>query len=107
MAERVPCINPRCRRTFKDEGAEVICGKCFRALPDAMRSEHRGYWRELRTWKRRITRTNDELKISRMRDICQKLSFQLSQHWHQVIKPYLTSPEKPAGLEAFLQEMGL
>ena len=33
---RIPCINPRCRRTAdaaKFDCEEIICGKCFRSLP--------------------------------------------------------------------------
>jgi hypothetical protein len=107
-ADRIPCINPRCRRTFKAEGdTEFICGKCFRMLPETVRKEHRGYWREIRKWDRRITRTGDELKIVRMRAIRERVSRQCTHHWDQEIKPFFHAPEKPAGLDAFLEEVGL
>lgn len=106
MTDRVPCINPRCRRTFKDEGSEIICGKCFRTLPEATRKEHRGYWRDIRKWDRRIARTSDELRIVRMRVIRDRLSDQLNQHWEEKIRPPFLSPEKPAGLDTFLEEIG-
>lgn len=106
---RTPCINPRCRRTFKadDGGSEVVCGKCFRTLPGAVRAAHRGYWREIRKWDRRITRTGDELKIGRMRAVRDTLSMRLNMHWDTVIKPFFLAPEKPEGLDAFLEEVGL
>lgn len=106
---RTPCINPRCRRTFKadDCGSEVVCGKCFRTLPQAVRAEHRGYWREIRKWDRRIKRTGDELKITRMRAIRDRISWRLSLHWDREIKPFFLAPEKPEGLDAFLEEVGL
>jgi hypothetical protein len=109
MADRTPCINPRCRRTFKadDCGSEVVCGKCFRTLPEAVRKEHRGYWREIRKWDRRITRTGDDLKILRMRAIRDRVSERLSRHWDNEIKPFFLTPEKPAGLDSFLEEVGL
>lgn len=106
-AGRTPCINPRCRHTFKDEGTETICGKCFRALPEVVRKEHRGYWREIRKWDRRIGRTSDELKIARMRAIRDTLSMRLGLHWDAKIKPPLLAPEKPEGLGTFLEEMNL
>jgi len=34
---RIPCINQRCKRTAPADkyrpGTEIICGKCFKALP--------------------------------------------------------------------------
>lgn len=108
MPERIPCINPRCRRTFKPEdcSGEIVCGKCFRTLPEAVRAEHRGYWREIRKWKRRILRSTDEIKIGRMHEIKNGHSRRLGQHWDRVIKPFFLAPEKPAGLDTFLEEMG-
>lgn len=109
MIERTPCINPRCRRTFKREhgGEEIVCGKCFRMLPQARRAEHRGYWREIRKWDRRIARTADELKITRMRAIRDRISARLSDQWDADIKGFFLAPSKPEGLDAFLEEVGL
>lgn len=109
MSDRTPCLNPRCGRTFKREhvSEETICGKCFRMLPEAVRKEHRGYWREIRMWDRRIARTSDELKIIRMRAIRDRISFNLSTHWDVHIKGPLLAPDKPAGLDTFLEEVGL
>lgn len=109
MTDRVACINPRCRRTFKQEweGQEVICGRCFRALPAAVRNEHRRYWREVRKWDRRIAKTSDELKIVRMRAIRDRISLRLSEHWDTDIKGPLLAPEKPEGLDSFLEELGI
>ena len=106
---RTPCINPRCNRTGSvDEfPGEMICGKCFRTLPEAVRSEHRRYWREIRKWERRMMRTSDELKIARMRDIRNRLEWRLGLHWDREIKARYLAPEKPAGLDAFLEEVGL
>lgn len=108
-ADRIPCINPRCRRTFKAEGdgGEVVCGKCFRTLPQAVREEHRRYWREIRKWDRRILRTSDNFKIDRMKAIRDRIAERLARHWDTDMKPFFTAPEKPAGLDAFLEEIGL
>ncbi len=105
---RTPCINPRCKRTFKaDDGGEVVCGKCFRTLPEAVRAEHRGYWREIRKWDRRILRTADNFKIERMASIRDRLARRIEAHWDREIKARFLAPEKPDGLDAFLEEMGL
>lgn len=109
MSDRTPCINPRCRRTFKREGddSEVVCGKCFRTLPEAVRNEHRDYWRQIRKWDRRILRTADALTIARMAAIRDRISRRLALHWDAEIKPRFVAPDKPEGLDAFLEEMGL
>lgn len=106
LVGRTPCINPRCRRTYKDEGGEVICGKCFRALPAELRNEHRRCWREYRKWQRRIARTGDELKIRRMRTIADTWATRIDANW-EAIRHVVTAPEKPEGLESFLEEVGL
>ncbi len=108
-AGRTPCINPRCRRTAPADQhpGEMICGQCFRKLPADVRAKHRGFWREMRKWDRRILRTADELKRERMRDIRSKIAWRLALHWDREIKAPLLSPEKPAGLESFLEEAGL
>ncbi|WP_187967911.1 hypothetical protein [Aquibium microcysteis] len=106
---RTPCINPRCSRTGPADEfpGEMICGKCFRALPAEARAKHRGYWRELRKWDRRILRTTDELKRERMRDIRARVAWRLGLHWDREIKAPLLAPEKLVGLDTFLQEAGL
>lgn len=38
-ADRLACLVPGCRRTFKDDGStEVICGRHWRAVPKVMRA---------------------------------------------------------------------
>lgn len=109
MPDRIPCINPRCRRTFADDGRsnEIICGKCFRCLPASVRAEHRRLWREIRKWERRITRTGDQMKTVRMHNIVWRLTILLNRHWNSDIKPIFLMPEKPEGLDGFLDEVGL
>lgn len=104
---RIHCINPRCNRTFKADNPneEIICGKCFKMLAEATRKEHRGYWREIRKWDRRITRTGDELKISRMHAIRHRISVRLSDHWDTDIKAVFLAPEKPEGIDQFIEEI--
>lgn len=111
MNGRIPCLNPRCRRTFPrkpddDDDAEVICGKCFKALPEAPRKRHRDCWREYRAWDRRITRTSDELKIQRMRAIREMWGTKINENW-EIIRAAVMNPEKPEGLDGFLKEAGL
>ena len=109
MPDRIPCINPRCRRTSADDGrsGEIICGKCFRCLPMSVRTEHRRIWREIRKWERRIVRSADDLRSSRMRRVLDRLIDRLNRHWNSDIKPEFLAPEKPEGLDGFLEEAGL
>src|SRR5688572_1991369 len=98
-AGRTPCINPRCKRTadaneFPDE---MICAKCFRALPVELRREHRFRWRQYRLYDRRISRTADPLKIPRLRDICNMWADKIGANW-LAIKAHVAAPEKPEGL---------
>ncbi len=109
MTGRTPCINPRCSRTEPSDKfpGEMICGKCFRCLPVEARAEHRGRWREIRKWRKRITRTSDEFKIAKMQSILARLEWRLGLHWDREIKPRMLAPEKPEGLDAFMEEVGL
>lgn len=106
---RTRCINTCCKRTAPADKfpGEMICGKCFRSLPQQTRQERLGFWREIRKWERRITKTTDELKRSRMITIRNQWSDRLGNHWELKIKAFINSPEKPAGLDSFLEEMGL
>ena len=109
MSGRIPCLNPRCKRTAAQDkfpgSDEIICGKCFRALPSELRNEHRRNWREYRKWERRILRTSDPLKSLRMRDILNRWAAMIDGNW-DVIRRTVVTPEKPAGLDAFLEEVG-
>lgn len=110
MKSRIPCINPACRRTAPAEkyeaGTEIICGKCFRALPAEIRNDNRHCWREYRKWDRRIKRTSDELKLPKMQSIRDLWSARIDQNW-AAIQASIASPEKPEGLDAILEELGL
>jgi hypothetical protein len=110
MADRIPCINPNCLRTADaskyQEGVEIICGKCFRALPDELRKAHQRFWREMRKWDRRIARTSDEIKLQQMHDIRDKWAHRIHANW-KIIKSYFTDQPAPAGIENFMKEIGL
>jgi hypothetical protein len=107
---RIPCINPTCKRTAPADkyqpGTEIICGKCFKALPADLKADHRRCWREINKWRRRITKTSDELKIQRLNNLVSKWAFKLDMTWLK-IRTHLAEPERPAGIENFLREMGL
>jgi hypothetical protein len=111
-SDRIPCINPRCRRTAPaakyEPGEEIICGKCFRALPMQLRARyrkaHRDNQRMLRLVKRRIARGTvpphvlDRLHGNMLR--------RFEGVWDD-IKRRFSAPDVPAGLENLLAEVGL
>ncbi|MBB3947210.1 putative amidophosphoribosyltransferase [Rhizobium skierniewicense] len=109
LANRTRCINPCCKRTAPADKypGEMICGKCFKALPQAVKDSHRFFWKQIRKWERRITKTSDELKLIRMRNIGRTWSDRLIAHWDAEIKVRVMNAEKPAGLDSFLEELGL
>lgn len=112
--DRIACLNPTCRRTASRAkmGAvcsEIICGKCFRALPVDMRARHRALWARLRLVRRGILRRQNVL-----RDISPQSAqwledravAALNEQWED-IRSYVIRPSKPVGLDGFLQEIGL
>ena len=105
---RTSCINPACRRTADAEKFpdEMICGKCFRALPPALREIHRDAWKSYRLYCRRINRTGDLLKLQTLKKIRDRHAFRIESNW-QRIKECFLAPEKPEGLDNFLDEMGM
>lgn len=55
--ERLGCCVPYCRRTFKRDGArEIICGKHWRAVPQAMKARRRQLLRRARKVERLLMR---------------------------------------------------
>jgi len=108
MPNRTRCINAGCRRTAPAEKfpGEMICGKCFRNLPEQIKNDFRFAWRQYRRWERRLKRTSDELKRQKMRSILGMWASRIDTVWDS-IKAAVENPDKPEGLEAFLKEVGL
>lgn len=110
--DRIPCINPRCRRTAPAEkyapDTEIICGKCFRALPKPLqrryRSFHRREKRVLRAIERRTARgTITPEAIDRVHDA-------FARNGHAIwldMRRAVFMPDRPAGIDGFLEEVGL
>lgn len=107
---RIPCINPRCRRTASDDGETefIVCGKCWRTLPTPLCEE----WKQFKARDKRLRRLVDR----RIKDgsISQQTvqaigDRQIRHHddiWRR-IRAYFETPVRPTGLERFLREVGL
>ena len=117
---RIPCVNPRCRRTgdaAKFEGHDrIICNGCFKALPDSVRRRYKALRRRERhvaklfAWERRKAPAapTDGVPVysQRMWRVERMLDAQASANY-AAIWNFFHPIEKPAGLDAFLEEVGL
>jgi len=108
---RTPCVNPRCRRTAdaaKFGGEEIICGKCFRALPVDIRSQYRSLRRREKTMLRLISKrvSAHRIDLARVDQLRDRMQARFGANWDR-IKSYFVTPENPVGLEGFLAEVGL
>lgn len=110
--DRIPCINPRCGRTAPadkyDPGSEIICGRCFRALPPRLRRAYRIHKQREKRVLRRIDRRIAEGTISaetveRLRRAFERAGTRV---WND-IRAAVVAPDRPAGLDTFLEEMRL
>ena len=109
---RIPCINPRCRRTAPadkyGDDEEIICRTCFGSLPIELRRRHRKVASDNRRMLKLINR-----RISRgtlPRHVFDRLRRNMEQRFETVwsdIRRRFVAPAVPIGLEGFLQEVGL
>lgn len=109
--DRIPCVNLSCRRTAaadKFPGQEIVCAKCWPTVPKALRRRHTQTKARCAKLLRKLNRLHDQGKISadRADKIWTTANMQRVAAWRQ-IKDYLNSPPAPAGIEEFLQEIGL
>lgn len=110
--DRIPCLNPRCRRTAPRDkyadSAEIVCAKCWKLLPQAVRDRYRALGRRDRRLLRRIERrvalgNISSALVERLREGLWRAH---CRHWDE-IRSYFLAPAKPVGLDAFLEDTGL
>jgi hypothetical protein len=116
---RTPCLNPRCRRTFKTEceGEVVVCGKCWKLLPQPWRARYKQLRRRWKVIERLEAKGVACRRRGRKfgvpdRGAPQGFTMRLKAErlWNRLcnrIHNFFENPEKPEGLDAFLEEMGL
>lgn len=113
-ARRISCCNPRCGRTARanpDAGpdAEICCQKCWKLLPRSLVKRYR----ELRRRERKVRRAvesrlyrhppESRAQLDRVRG---RINRALDANW-QAIHDFFRPVDKPDGLAAFLEEVGL
>lgn len=104
---RILCINPVCRRTAAQEKHpdcnEIVCGKCWRKLPQHLRDRYRALKKRDKriarlAMKRAAKGVSKPAQLNHMEDL---LNGQDQRNWSH-IRNYFLRPEKPIGLEGFL-----
>jgi hypothetical protein len=109
---RIPCLNPRCNRTAPAEKfpgcEEIICGKCWKLLPKRVRDRYRWLNQQERRMLRHIERRVAKGEISRglIATVESRVGPLKESNWAE-IRGFFLEPDKPEGLDAFLEEMGL
>lgn len=110
VSDRIPCINPRCRRTAAaskyEPGEEIICRTCFRLLPRSVADRYRA----LRRRERRLLRLIDKrirarsISLDLVDDLQRRQEAANAANWQRMVE-FFRPVERPAGIEAFLEEM--
>ncbi len=116
---RTPCLNPRCRRTFKQEheGETVVCRKCWMLLPAAWRARDKQLRRRMRLIDRMSEKGTAYPRRGRKHGqpdrgapqaytMGMKVGRLWDRHWDR-IRAFFLASDKPEGLDAFLEEVGL
>lgn len=108
MSSRIPCINPLCRRTAAQDkfpgSTQIICGKCWRAVPDRIRRR----WKQLKTRWKRLERAMRKNHVHG--ETWSRVVDRLESAWDRLdadVVHYFTTSETPAGIEDFLKENGI
>lgn len=108
--DRIPCLNPRCRRTAPAEnyrpGTQIVCGKCWRTLPQAWRREYVALRRRSRRMQRLIDRRVAAGNIHA--EAIDRLWYLFAHRWNALwhrIRNHFGAPT--FDLESFLRELGL
>lgn len=109
---RILCINPCCKRTAAEEKypdcSEIVCGKCWRKLPQHLRDRHRALKKRDKRIERLVMKraANGIAKPAQLDTLEALLNRHDHRNWSR-IRNYFLTPEQPVGLEGFLKEVGL
>ncbi|MBO3760398.1 hypothetical protein [Ciceribacter sp. L1K22] len=112
MSNRLPCINPRCRRTAAAEkypgSDEIICNGCYKSLPPALRQR----WKTLTGRNRKLNRLHKKgaYRVPERNRQWWRISIRYDRAWTAFwlsLKLYFNQSETPVGIEDFLKENGI
>jgi len=109
-ADRIPCLNPRCRRTAPSarhpDCTEIVCGKCWRLLPKAMRARYAALNRRNRRLDRLALKPRYGNRGPQWARLVGLMDAAQRRNW-RAIRAFFLAPALPEGLETFLEEMGM
>ena len=111
MTDRIPCINPCCRRTAPADkhidSSEICCSKCWQLIPKHLTRQYRSIRqrakRMVRAAEKRIAKGEPSTTFDAVFD---RVDDRLTTNW-AAIKSYFNAPPAPAGIENFLKENGI
>lgn len=114
---RVGCLNPRCGRTFKVEYDDEIhvCRECWKLLPAPVRLRYKQLKKRARLINRLSAKGNGFRRHGRKfghpdkgdpqaLTMVNQFNKLWRRHWDWITAFYL-NPEKPEGLDTFLEEL--
>lgn len=109
---RILCVNPYCGRTAAVEKMHdangIVCGKCWRKLPQELRDRYRVLKRRDRRIERLALKraAKGVVRSAQLNHLESLLRGHQQRNWSR-IRNYFLRPESPIGLEGFLKEVGL
>ena len=109
---RIPCVNPRCRRTAPadrhEPDSEIVCGKCWRLLPKRLTTRYRALVKREKRLLRLVEKAIARRRIDagRLERLHHAIGMLRRHNWSE-IRRFFLSPEQPEGLAAFLEEAPL
>lgn len=110
MTDRIPCLNPPCRRTAPadkyEPGDEIVCGKCWKLLPPRLTARYKALKRRDRRLDRLALKGRHQSRGPQWERVTSLFTAAQGRNW-AAIRACFLQPEKPVGLEAFLDEVGL
>ena len=110
MNERIQCLVPGCHRTEPSgkypEGFEIVCEAHWRTVPAALRRRYHQLRRRRRKIQHLAQKNGGDLVQERTQHAFITLEYLQGRNWG-AIRYYFLHPDKPEGLEQFLEDMGL
>lgn len=113
--DRIPCLKPGCRRTAKREpndppDVQIVCGKCWKTVPPRLRVRYKNLRKRGKKLDRLIQKarraSRAQVQHSRWMDLHEAHDRLWQKLWADIVSS-LQKPDKPEGLEVFLEEMNM